>query len=86
MDITQSNIDKRFIPKVIKKSNVLHHYYAVNSVDGHVLNTGVNISKLRVIWRRLVTVFNFIILNYQDAKWKINIKKARRYMLKLTLP
>ena len=71
MSKIQNDIDERFKPIVIKRSNLSHDYYAVNSIDGLILYAPGKRFKRRLIWLRMAPIFALIILNYQHFKWKM---------------
>ncbi len=70
-------------PCVMKKlkSNLMHSYYAVNSIDGRKY-----VSKLKTqygfgfgkVWARLIAIFDKVVLTYWQLSWKlVNWKKAK---------
>lgn len=59
-------------PAILRKSSLMHSYYAVNSVDGRAIHVAVRISLfdmiIHEIWKKAASIYMVITFQYRNGK------------------
>lgn len=73
MNTLRNKGDTQLSPKSLKKSNLMHDYYAINSVDGlQNQQQFIKVNYIRLGWDRLgglsVFIYQFLTIQYRYGK------------------